>query len=314
MTRAFVFPGQGSQYVGMSMDFVRDSDDEWFDRVCSETDLPLRDLMDDGPEEELEETHITQPAVFLANHLVYRYLLANDVEADYFAGHSLGEYNALVAGGRADFEAILPVVLARGRAMAGAADRVDGGMAAVLKMDEKPLRQLCEDVSADESVEGTVELALFNSPGQIVVSGAQAALDVVVERAKDAGALKAVSLDVSGPWHSQYMEPAEDPLETALDEVDWSTSGDPVITNVDASPLEGSPKDPLIRQLTEPVRWIGSIDYLLREGVDEFIEVGPGDSLSGMIGRITRGTEYDPVVHTTDTLEETQSVIEELQQ
>lgn len=314
MSRAVVFPGQGSQYVGMAMDVVAEGDDAWFDRICESTDLPLRELMTEGPADQLEETHITQPAVFLANHIVYRYLTENDVTAEYFAGHSLGEYNALVAGGRADFETVFPVVLARGQAMADAADRVDGGMAAVLKLDAGPLETLCDEVSAEDSIDGTVEVALYNSPGQIVVSGSMEAIEAVVNRAREAGALKAVELDVSGPWHSRYMQPAEDPLRSALEDIDWNTGGRPVVTNVDAAPLEGSPVSALVRQLTEPVQWIDSVEFLLEQGVDEFIEVGPGDALSGMIGRIVRGTDHDPDVYTTDTLEGTQSVLEEIKQ
>lgn len=312
MTRAFVFAGQGSQYVGMGMDFVDEVGSDWFEGVCSRTDLPLEKLMREGPAEDLEETRITQPAVFLANHLIYRYLRDHSIGAEFFAGHSLGEYNALVAGERVDFDTLLPVVLTRGEAMADAAARVDGGMAAVLKMDPDPLRALCREVTEDESIEGTVEVALYNSPGQIVVSGSNAALDVLVDRAKEEGALKAVPLDVSGPWHSQYMKPAEGPLKSVLTDVSWSTTEAPVITNVDAKPLDGSPVNPLVRQLTEPVRWIESVTYLLDQGVDEFVEVGPGDALTGMIDRIVRGTDHDPDVYTTDTLEETETVIEEL--
>ncbi|MFB6344572.1 MAG: ACP S-malonyltransferase, partial [bacterium] len=271
-------------------------------------------LMTDGPPEELEQTEITQPAVFLANHIFYRYLTGAGVTAEYFAGHSLGEYNALVAGERSTFEDLLHVVLQRGKAMAEAAGQVDGGMAAVLKMDPDPLRELCEEVSSDDSIDGTVEVALFNSPGQIVVSGSSQAIDAVVDRAKEQGALKAVPLDVSGPWHSQYMQPAENPLSDALKSVDWNLSGPPVITNVTADPLDGSPNENLVQQLTQPVQWIASIEYLLDEGVDEFVEVGPGDALEGMINRIVRGTDHDPDVYTTDTLEETKSVVEELKQ
>jgi [acyl-carrier-protein] S-malonyltransferase len=310
---AYVFPGQGSQYVGMGTDFLDGDLEDWFVDVCGRTNLSLEERIRSGPAEELEETRVTQPAVFVVNQLVLRYLQQNtDGTADYYAGHSLGEYNALAAAGWASFDDLLPVVVARGQAMGEAADRVDGSMAALLRMDTETAEDICQELRDDPDVEGSVQVALYNSPSQIVLSGAGEAFQNAMDRADDAGALKVVELDVSGPWHSTFMEPAEDPLQEALDDVQWST-GDPVVTNVSADFLESSPERGLLGQLTEPVRWIQSVRRLLDEGVRQFVEVGPGDALTGMIERITDDTEYDVDVFTTDTLEQTRTVIEEIE-
>lgn len=313
MSLAYVFPGQGSQYVGMGEEFLNGEQEEWFNEVCGRTEYPLRELILDGPAEELEETRVTQPAVFIVNELVHRYLKENTgVTPDYVAGHSLGEYNALAAGGWTSFDALLPVVVTRGRAMGEAADRVDGGMAALLRIDEETAEAICNEVSADDDVEGTVQVALYNSPDQLVISGAGEALRVAVEEAGDRGALKTVELDVSGPWHSQYMKPAEEPLAEALAGIDWSEGRD-LVQNVSASFLEGSPREGLLDQLTEPVRWIESVHRLLDKGVDTFVEIGPGDALTGMIERISDHNDHDVNVLKTDTLQQTRSVIEAIQ-
>lgn len=312
MSLAVVFPGQGSQSVGMGGDFLDGDLARWFDTVCDSTDLPLKKLILQGPPDELEDTRVTQPAVFIVNHLIYRYLKeTTSFEPDYFAGHSLGEYNALVCAGWADFEDILPVVVDRGQAMGEAADRVDGGMAALLRIDPEDAENVCRSISHDNNIDGNVQMALYNSPGQIVISGIHPALGVATKEAKEAGALKAVELDVSGPWHSQYMQSAVDPLRESLETVEWST-GLPVVSNVTGDMVQGSPLESLLSQLTQPVRWIRSIEKLLSEGVDTFIEVGPGDALKGMIERIVDETDKDPEIYNTDNLEDTRNLIEEL--
>lgn len=312
MKTAFVYPGQGSQYVGMGLDFLEEDPEQaaWFESVCDRLDFPLRERLEEGPPEALERTRVTQPAVFVVNHLVDRSLRAAGLEADAYAGHSLGEYNALVAGGWASFEGLLPVVALRGRLMDEQAEKADGGMAAVLKLDPDDLRALCDDVSTGPDVDGTVEVALYNGPGQLVVSGSSQALEELVERAGEAGALKAVELDVSGPWHSQYMAEAQPDLHEALGAVTWSR-GDTVVTNVTGEPLEaGNPVRDLVDQLVEPVRWVRSIRSLLDRGVTRFVEVGPGDVLSGLIKRIGRGTDAELEIFHTDTLKQTLSTIE----
>lgn len=315
MKTAFVYPGQGSQYVGMGVDLLEEDDRlaEWFHGVCDRLDFPLEKRLREGPSSALERTRITQPAMFVVNHLYHRYVTRSGVDVDVFAGHSLGEYNALVAAGRIAFEELLPAVCLRGRLMDEQARRVDGGMAAVLKLPPEELRALCEAVNEDDEVDGTVEVALYNSPGQSVVSGSREALEALVDRASGAGALKAVELDVSGPWHSRYMEGAREPLREALESLAWSP-GQPVVTNVTAAELgEDDPVEGLVDQLVEPVRWTESIRYMLDRGVERFVEVGPGEVLTGLINRVARDAGADVSVYSTDTLETTRSTMGAIQ-
>lgn len=314
MKTGFVYPGQGSQYVGMGVKLLEEDRRlaDWFDGVCDRLDFPLEERLREGPSRELERTRVTQPAMFVVNHLVHRFLTQSGLEADLYAGHSLGEYNALVAAGRIPFDELLPAVCARGRLMDEQARTVDGGMAAVLKLSPENLRELCEAVNGQDGVEGTVEVALYNSPGQSVVSGSREAIGALVERASEAGALKAVELDVSGPWHSRYMEPVQGPLREALTPLDWSP-GRPVVTNVSAAELEGDPVDDLVDQLVEPVRWVETVRYMMDRGVERFVEVGPGEVLTGLIKRIARDADADVTVHSTDTLEQTRSTLGAIQ-
>jgi len=306
---AVVFVGQAAQYVGMGIDFL-ESDSEWFASVEEQTPFPLRQYLAEGPGEILARTDITQPSVFVVNHLIYRYLLDHGLEANTYAGHSLGEYNAVVASGRASFEDLYSVVLERGQAMQDVAETIDGGMAAVLKIDSERLMQIVDEISASDDVDGTVEVALFNAPNHVVVSGSIPAIEEAVDRAKEAGALKAVRLDVSGPWHSQYMAPATDRLKRSLESISWET-GAPLVSNVEADYLnDRSPRRTLLEQLEKPVRWSESIERLLRDGVDTFVEVGPGTALSGMIKRIARAGEYPVDIYQTDTREQTDETLE----
>lgn len=310
MSLAYVFPGQGSQYVGMGKSFFTGELEEWFDDMTTRSEHNLKQIIFEGPADKLEDTRITQPAVYLVNQTILKYLRKKSgLQPDYFAGHSLGEYNALVASARADFSELFSVVETRGKAMGKAADKVNGGMAAILRIDQQKIEEICQNVTNDDAVEGSVQAALLNSPDQIVISGAQPALDAAIEEARDSGALKAVELDVSGPWHSQYMKPAIDPLNDALSSISWS-DGSPIVTNVEGTFLENSPEKGLIDQLTEPVQWIRTINTLVDEGVETFVEVGPGDALTGMIERIIGDKKEDITVRTTDTLENTRSTIE----
>ncbi len=310
MSLAFVFPGQGSQQKGMGLDFVTGEERQWFQEVNESLPFDLHELLAEGDDDKLARTKYTQPAMFVVSHLIYRFLSQNGIEADYFAGHSLGEYNALVSAGWADFQDLLPAVVARGEAMDAEAQELDGGLAAVLKLQPEPLEELCSLISEDDSVEGTVQVALYNSPGQSVVSGSEAAIDAVVDRARDAGALKAVALDVSGPWHSRYMAGAVDPLKDALAEVDWQ-GGVPYVPNVTAEiHSSGPPVQFLLDQLVKPVRWVESVQCLLEAGVDTFVEVGPGKVLNGLIKRIAKKTEHDPDIYRTDNIEQTKQTLE----
>ena len=310
MKIAALFPGQGSQEVGMGTDFLNGDDKKWFENVDDQLSFSLLELLENGPAEKLERTRYTQPALFTVSHLIYRYLSRNFSDFNFYAGHSLGEYNALAAGGWADFEELLPVVVARGKAMDEQAQQVEGSMAAVLKMDREPLEEFCAEISADESIEGTVEVALFNSPGQSVVSGSEAANEAAVERARDAGALKAVSLDVSGPWHSRYMEPVREELAAVLGDVDWQ-EGRTYLPNTSGVLREGgSPEQFLIDQLVQPVDWVGTLQTLFEGGCSHFVEIGPGNVLSGLVKRTARKYDVEPEIYQTDNLEQTQKTVE----
>lgn len=297
--------------MGMGTDFVS-GDRDWIERVNARLDFDLLDLLREGPEDRLERTRYTQPALFVVNHLILRYLRSRGLEADLYAGHSLGEYNALVAGGWAEFDDLLPVVVRRGLSMDRAARSTEGGMSAVLKLDPAVLENICEEISEDDSISGTVEVSLLNTPLQVVVSGALPALDVLEERARDAGALKVVSLDVSGPWHSRYMEPAQEPLREALEQVRWKP-GEPVYSNVQAVPVTSveEVESGLLDQLVRPVRWEETIRNLRDRSTDEFIELGPGKVLHGMTDRIVSDDEI--LNRYTDTLDHINEWLEELE-
>lgn len=308
MSRAFLFSGQGSQYVGMGLDFL-ESDRDWFDSVEEQLDFDLEELLRNGPGETLERTLYTQPAIFVVNHLIFRYLRDQNLEAGVYAGHSLGELNALVAAGWASFEDMLPVVVERGRAMDEAAREAEGGMLALLKADREDLENLCRDISDNQDIRGTVEVALLNNPIQFVASGSDQALEVLEDRARDVGALKAVPLDVSGPWHSQYMAPAQEPLREKLNDVDWSV-GDTVYQNVTAQPVDTvqQVEKGLTQQLTKPVRWFESVQLMEEDGVENYVEVGPGDVVKGMVERSLQGDEA--TVRATDEPENIHSWLE----
>lgn len=311
MSVSFVFPGQGSQYVGMARGFLEQEDPDWLSDLEDRFPFDFQSLLTEGPKEKLDRTRYTQPLMFLTNHLVYRYLRRHDVQADFYAGHSLGEYNALVAGGWASFDDLLPVVIRRGEAMDTAARKSGGGMAAILKLDRQQLHDLCGEINRSHQNDH-VQVALMNDPMQNVVSGSGAALERLVERAREEGALKAVQLDVSGPWHSPYMESAQAELEESLERVSWS-QGSPTVANVTARPITlDSVHDCLIDQLVKPVKWVDSIEWLLDRGVDRFVEVGPGTVLSNLINRIARGRDESIRVLETDSFPQTEKTLTEL--
>jgi [acyl-carrier-protein] S-malonyltransferase len=283
---------------------------QWFEEICAQVDFPMRKIILEGPADQLERTRFTQPAVFTINHLIYKYI-EDHFGVEVFAGHSLGEYNALVAGDWTTFDDLLPVVKERGRAMDDAANSVNGTMAAILRLDLEELEELCQSISEDPGIRGSVQVALYNSPSQRVVSGSKDAVEEAGNRAKEAGALKAVPLDVSGPWHSEYMEAAETPLREALGRFSFQ-DGEAVYANVTAQPtnIDDVGRN-LIDQLTKPVRWQSIIEELIENGLTRFVEVGPGDALSGMIGRIADRMDKKVDCFTTDNLSETKSLLED---
>ena len=282
---AFVFPGQGSQAVGMGRDLGASSP-RW-DEAASVLGMDLRRLCFEGPEAELTLTANTQPAILTVSTIALDALTAAGVRYAFVAGHSLGEYTALVAAGALSFGEAVRTVRARGEFMQEAVPAGQGAMAAVIGLDRDQVQAAC----AEAQGAGAVQVANLNAPGQTVIAGAREAVQRAIELAKAKGAKRAIPLPVSAPFHSVLMEPAACRLEAVLKEIDFRDLRVPVVTNVDAAPLTdgGRVMDSLVRQVTAPVRWEDVVVRLVAEGVDTFVEVGPGKVLCGLIRRIAAG-------------------------
>ncbi|HYL79199.1 MAG TPA: ACP S-malonyltransferase [Candidatus Acidoferrum sp.] len=279
---AFVFPGQGSQTVGMGRDLGEGSP-RW-DEANAALQFDLRRLCFEGPEADLVLTTNTQPAILATSIVALDALTAAGVTCDYVAGHSLGEYSALVAAGALEFADALRTVRARGRFMQEAVPPGEGSMAAVLGLDRRLIFQACEEARSA----GLVQVANLNAPGQTVIAGATAAVKHAAELAKAKGAKRAVLLPVSAPFHCALLEPAARRLAEVLRDVTIHDLRTPLVTNVDAELLSEGARvaDALVRQVTSPVRWEEVVVRLTKEGVDTFVEAGPGKVLSGLIRRI----------------------------
>jgi [acyl-carrier-protein] S-malonyltransferase len=288
---AFVFPGQGAQAVGMGKDVysiasVRDL----FDASDKAVGYALSNIIFEGPESTLKQTANTQPALLtcsLAYLEAFRQAGGSALQADYVAGHSLGEWTALAAGGAISAAEAARLVHLRGKFMEEAVPGGRGAMAAVLGAERAALQALCEAVSKEA---GAVELANVNCPGQIVVSGTREGVEAVVARGKEAGAKRVIPLEVSGPFHSALMQPAADRLGELLQDVTVVQPSVPVIANVTAEPVT-NPDDIrglLVRQVCAPVLWEDSVNRLIELGVDTFVEFGPGAVLSGLIKKISK--------------------------
>lgn len=288
---AFVFPGQGSQSVGMGRDLydlypeVRDVYDT-ADRVLGR---PLSKLCFEGPEEDLRLTVNTQPALFTTSVACLRMLQKNGISPDVCAGHSIGEYAALVAAGALPFEQGLRLVKQRAELMQKAVGDHPGTMAAVIGLDADAVRAICEKAKSA----GIVDVANYNSPGQVVISGEVKAIEAASEYAKEAGAKRVLPLNVSGAFHSRLMQTAADELRAALKESDISDATVPVVANVTADYVTRADeiRDCLARQVAGSVQWDKSIARMSADGVTEFVEVGPGKVLAGLIKRIAEGAE-----------------------
>lgn len=282
MLKAFVFPGQGSQFPGMCKDLYDAHAEarEMFQAADRLLGFSLTDVMFNGTADDLKQTKVTQPAVFL--HSVVAQRLMTIEKPDMVAGHSLGEFSALVACGALRFEDALLLVSARAQAMQAACEANPGTMAAVLGLDDEKVVEICEQTS------GVVVAANFNNPGQIVISGEVEAVDAACVALKEAGARRALRLNVGGAFHSPLMQPAAEDLKAAILKTDFHNPFCPIYQNVTAK-AETNPetiRENLLKQLTAPVRWTQSVQNMIADGATQFFEFGPGDVLKGMIRKI----------------------------
>lgn len=283
--KAFVFHGQGAQFVGMGKDLYENNPEarELFERANEILGFRITDLMFEGTDEDLKQTRVTQPAIFLHSVILAR-TLGSEFAPDMVAGHSLGEFSALVAAGALSFDDGLRLVAARARAMQKACELRPSTMAAVLALPDETVESICAEVP------GIVVCANYNCPGQIVISGEEEAIDIACERMKAAGAKRALKLKVGGAFHSPCMEPARAELAEAISNTEFKTPICPVYQNVDALPHTNPEeiKANLVAQLTAPVRWTQTVRNMIADGADEFIELGPGKVLQGLVAKIDK--------------------------
>lgn len=289
--KAFVFPGQGAQFVGMGKDLYENSPlaKELFEKANEILGYRITDLMFAGTDEDLRQTKVTQPAVFL--HSVISALAMGDAfRPDMVAGHSLGEFSALVAAGALSFEDGLRLVYARAMAMQKACEAVPGTMAAILGLDDEKVVELCAKVTAEGDI---CVAANLNNPGQIVISGSVEGVNKACELMKEAGAKRALPLKVGGAFHSPLMAPAKEELEAAIQATEIHQPKCPVYQNVDAKPhtCPDEIKANLVAQLTASVRWTESVQHMVADGAKDFTECGPGTALQGMIKKIAPEVE-----------------------
>ncbi len=291
MKKAYVFPGQGSQFPGMGKDLYETNAQakSLFEKANEILGFRISDTMFSGTEEELKQTKITQPAIFL-HSVILASTLGENFKPDMVAGHSLGEFSALVANKTLDFESGLKLVYQRAMAMQKACEKQASTMAAILNLDDKVVEDICAEITAAGNV---VVAANYNCPGQLVISGSVEGVNIACEKLKAAGAKRALVLPVGGAFHSPLMEPARVELQTAITNTTFKQPICPVYQNVTASAVT-SPEDikkNLIAQLTAPVRWTQSVQQMVNDGATQFVEVGPGKVLQGLVKKIHSAAE-----------------------
>ena len=285
MKKAFVFPGQGAQFSGMGKDMYEQSAlaKELFEKANEILGFRITDIMFEGSDEDLRQTKVTQPAVFLHSVILAK-TYAEKFEPSMVAGHSLGEFSALVAAGALSFEDGLVLVSKRAMAMQKACELQPSTMAAIIGLSDEKVEEICA------SIDGVVVPANYNCPGQLVISGSMEAIDAACEKLKEAGAKRALKLSVGGAFHSPLMQPAQEELAAAIEQAQFMTPICPVYQNV-STQGETDPaviKANLVEQLTSPVKWTQSVQNMIADGVEQFVEVGPGSVLQGLVKKIQR--------------------------
>ena len=290
---AYIFPGQGAQFSGMGLDLYENSPlaQELFEKANTLLGFPITDIMFEGSKDDLKETKVTQPAIFLHSVILAK-TLGDQFKPDMVAGHSLGEFSALVAAGALSFEDGLTLVSKRAQAMQQACELQPSTMAAVLGLDDAIVETVCK------TIEGIVVPANYNCPGQLVISGDIDAINKACDALKEAGARRALILPVGGAFHSPLMEPAREELAAAIENTTFSTPNCPIYQNVTATAItdENEIKTNLIEQLTAPVRWTQSVQQMIADGASHFTEVGPGKVLQGLVKKIHRDAETDSAI------------------
>lgn len=283
--KAYVFPGQGAQFIGMGKDLYEASPiaQELFNKANDILDFNITEIMFEGTDEALKQTKVTQPAVFIHSVILAK-VLGNDFQPDMVAGHSLGEFSALVASGYLSFEDGLKLVAQRAMAMQEACEAEPSTMAAILGMDDQDVESICKNIDA------VVVPANYNCPGQLVISGSNKGIEIACEKAKEAGAKRALPLPVGGAFHSPLMEPAREKLAKAIENTPFSKGICPIYQNVTAQAVTNTEeiKNNLIAQLTAPVRWTQIMKQMITDGCNEAIEVGPGRTLQGFFKKVDR--------------------------
>lgn len=292
MKKAYVFPGQGAQFSGMGKDLYENNSEAraLFEKANEILGFRISDIMFEGSDEELKQTKVTQPAIFL--HSVILAKTSPDFNPDMVAGHSLGEFSALVANGTLAFEDGLKLVYQRALAMQEACEINPSGMAAILGLEDEKVEEICGSIS-----EEIVVPANYNCPGQLVISGTNKGIEIACEKMKEAGAKRALPLPVGGAFHSPLMEPAREKLQKAIEETTFHTPSCPVYQNVSTTGVSdvAEIKKNLISQLTAPVKWTQSVQQMVADGAGQFIECGPGKVLQGLVKKIHKEAEVSSI-------------------